>query len=169
MFQKWYSHATRSKGVTHNNHTCILRGTALELNFCNTSTISSGREGNTGGMPAGPAPVRTGGRLAPGVWDPRLSSGAEATRVEGGRVPPDVGSAGGQLVYTQGQSVVWAGHCVMVEPDLSLRWYSPRIGAPSGTPRSTLSPCLDVPLGAPGPRIRPPARAPPCADRVAPL
>ena len=32
-------------------------------------------------------------------------------------VPLDVGVARGQLLYTQGQSVVWAGCRVMVEPD----------------------------------------------------
>ena len=41
IFQEWYSHAPRSKGVPHNNHACILRETALAATFCNTSTISS--------------------------------------------------------------------------------------------------------------------------------
>ena len=77
-----------------------------------------GREGDSGGMPAGPAPRRVGGRLAPGFWDSIVSSGAEPPRVVGGGVPLDVRVAGGQLVYTQGQSVVGAGRRVIMEADL---------------------------------------------------
>ena len=77
-----------------------------------------GREGNTGGVPAGPAPGRIGGRAAPGLWNAIVSSGAEPARVEGGTVPPDVGVVGGQLVDTQGQCVVWTGRGVIAEPGL---------------------------------------------------
>ena len=77
-----------------------------------------GSEGITGGRRAGLAPRCVRGRVAPGFWDPLVSSGAEPPCVEGDGVPLDIAMAGGQLVYTQGQSVVGAGFRVVVESDL---------------------------------------------------
>ena len=79
-----------------------------------------GREGDTGGVSAGPAARRIRGRVAPALGDPIVSSGAEQPRMEGGGVSPDVGLSWGQLVYTQGQRVVRRGLGVIVEPDLGL-------------------------------------------------
>ena len=56
--------------------------------------------------------------MAPGLWVQIVSSAAEPPHVEGGRVPPDVGVPGSQLVYTQGQPGVCTDHRVIMEPDL---------------------------------------------------
>ena len=53
-----------------------------------------GGEGDTGGVPAGSAPRRVGGGVAPGLGDPVVPGGAEPPRVEVGGVPSDVGLAG---------------------------------------------------------------------------
>ena len=78
-----------------------------------------GGEGNTGGLPAGPAPRRVRDCVAQGLRDSVVRGGAEPPRIEVGGVPPDVGVAGGQLVHAQCQSVVGAECQVVVEPDLS--------------------------------------------------
>ena len=41
VVEKWHSHASGSKGMPFNHHTCILREAALKLKFCNPSAISS--------------------------------------------------------------------------------------------------------------------------------
>ena len=77
-----------------------------------------GSEGDTSGVPAGPAPRCVGKCEAPGLRDPIVSGGAEPSRVEGGGEPLDVAVAGSQLVYAQFQSVVGAACRVFVESDL---------------------------------------------------
>ena len=88
----------------------------------------------TGGSSASPPPPRRiKGRVAPGLWDPVVPSGAEPPCVEGCGVPSDVRVARGQLVDTQGQRLVWTGRRVIVERDLS-----PGNGAPPGLQRRQL-------------------------------
>ena len=94
-----------------------------------------GREGNAGGMTARPAPRCIGGRVAPGLWDPVVPSGAEPPCFEGCGVPSEVGVAGEHLVDTQGQRFVWTGRRVVVEPDLS-----PGDGAGPGPERRQVLP-----------------------------
>ena len=78
-----------------------------------------GGEGDTAGMPAGSAPRRVGGGVVPGLRDPVVPGGAEPSRVEVGRVPSDVGVAGGQLVHIQRPGAIGADCQVVVESDLS--------------------------------------------------
>ena len=78
-----------------------------------------GSEGNTSGVLAGPTPRCVGGRVAPGLRDRVVPSGADPPCVEGGGVPPDVGVARGQVVNVQSPSVVRADCQVVVESDLS--------------------------------------------------
>ena len=127
-----------------------------------------GSHGNTDGEPAGPAPRRVGGHVAPSFGDPVVSSRAEPSRVEGGGVPLDIGVAGGQLVSAQGQSVVWAGRCVVMEPDIG----DGDRARPGSERRQVLpeprrAPALMYHQVPPCPRVGPPERAPPCLGRVA--
>ena len=78
-----------------------------------------GGESDTGGVPAGSAPRRVGGGVAPGLWDPVVSGGAEPPCIEVGGVPSDVGMAGGQLVHVQRPGVVGADCWVVAESDFS--------------------------------------------------
>ena len=78
-----------------------------------------GGEGDTGGVPAGPAPRRVGGCVTSGLRDPVVPGRAEPPRVEVGGVPPDVGMARGHLVHAQHPSVVGADCWVVMEWELS--------------------------------------------------
>ena len=76
-------------------------------------------ESDTGGLPAGSAPRRIGGGVAPGLREPVVPGGAGPPCVEVGGVPSDVWVAGGQLVHVQRPGVVGADCLVVVESDLS--------------------------------------------------
>ena len=76
-------------------------------------------EGNTTGVPAGRAPRRVGGSVAPGLWDPIVPDRAGPPRIEGDGVPLGFGLAGGELVHAQCQSVVRADCQPVVESDFS--------------------------------------------------
>ena len=78
-----------------------------------------GGEGDTGGVPAGSAPRRVTGGVAPGLRDPVVPGGAEPSRVEVGGVPSDVKVAGGQLVQVQRPGVIGSDFRVVVESDFS--------------------------------------------------
>ena len=73
-----------------------------------------GGESDAGGVLAGPAPLRIGGSVAPGLRDPVVPGGAEPPRVEVGGMPRDVGVAGGQLVHAQRPGVAGADRWVVM-------------------------------------------------------
>ena len=73
-----------------------------------------GGASDTGGVLAGSATRRIGGGVAPGLRDPVVPGGAELPRVEVCGVPPDVGSAGGQLVHAQRPGVAGADRPVVL-------------------------------------------------------
>ena len=73
-----------------------------------------GGERDARGVPAGPAPRRIGGGVAPGLRDLVVPGGAEPPCVEVGGVPSDVRVAGGQLVHTQRAGVAGADRPVVV-------------------------------------------------------
>ena len=55
--------------------------------------------------------------MAPGLQNPVVPAGPEPPRVEVGRVPPEVGLAGCQLVHAQRPSVARADRRVVVQSD----------------------------------------------------
>ena len=57
--------------------------------------------------------------MAPGLWDRVVPGGAVPPCVEVGRVPSDVGVAGGQFVHVQRPGVVGADCLVVAESDFS--------------------------------------------------
>ena len=77
-----------------------------------------GGESDAGGVPAGPAPGRITGGVAPGLRDPVVLGGAEPPCVEVCGVPSDVGVAGGQLVHAQRPVLAGADRRVVVYSDL---------------------------------------------------